>query len=80
MNYRVTLTKTAVKERSRLVPPNREWVDHVLLELGKDPRPSGVKRLSGSIQDWRVRVGDYRILYEVDDEAQIITVWREAYR
>ncbi len=44
------------------------------------PRPPGAKKLVGRQLDWRIRVGNYRILYEVDDEASIITVWRIAHR
>ena len=74
MSYWVTLTATAVKERKRIDPVIRKRIDHALRSLQSEPRPSGVKKLSGQYQDWRVRVGDYRILYEIDDEQQLITV------
>ena len=68
MSYWVTLTATAVKERKRIDPVIRKRIDQALRSLQSEPRPSGVKKLSGQYQDWRVRVGDYRILYEIDDE------------
>lgn len=74
MSYWVTLTATAVKERKRIDPVIRKRIDQALRSLQSEPRPSGVKKLSGQYQDWRVRVGDYRILYEIDDEQQLITV------
>lgn len=74
MSYWVTLTATAVKERKRINPVIRKRIDQALRSLQSEPRPSGVKKLSGQYQDWRVRVGDYRILYEIDDEQQLITV------
>ena len=80
MSYRVTLTATAVKERRRIDVTVRQRIDQTLRSLQSDPRPSGVKKLSGQYQDWRVRVGDYRILYEIDDDQQKITVWRIAHR
>jgi mRNA interferase RelE/StbE len=76
----VTLAATAVKERQRIDSVVRKRIDQTLQGLLSEPRPSGVKKLSGKYQDWRVRVGDYRILYEIDDDQQLITVWRIAHR
>jgi mRNA interferase RelE/StbE len=80
MSYRVTLTATAAKERKRIDSTVRQRTDQALRGLRTEPRPSGVKNLSGKHQDWRVRVGDYRILYEIDDEQKLVTVWRIAHR
>ncbi len=80
MSYQVTLTATAVKERKRIESVVRQRIDQALLSLQTESRPPGVKKLSGKYQDWRVRVGDYRILYEIDDDHQLITVWRIAHR
>jgi mRNA interferase RelE/StbE len=74
------MTATAVKERKRLDATSRKRVDAALKGLLENPRPSGAKKLSGSQHDWRIRVGDYRILYEVDDEGRLITIWRIAHR
>lgn len=54
-------------------------------DLGQNPRPVGCRKLVGGERDWRVRVGDYRILYEIDDTRKIVHVLhvkhrREAYR
>jgi mRNA interferase RelE/StbE len=80
MAYRVVITPTAVKERKRLDAETRQRIDAALRGLYENARPSGAKKLSGNKQDWRVRVGDYRILYEVDDAGNLITVWRIAHR
>lgn len=74
------MTATAVKERKRLDTTSRKRVDATLQSLLENPRPQGAKKLAGSRQDWRVRVGDYRILYEVDDGGRLVTVWRIAHR
>jgi mRNA interferase RelE/StbE len=56
-------------------------VNERILSLGKDPRPHGVRKLSGALEGWRIRVGDYRILYQIDDEAQTVTIVRaKVYR
>jgi mRNA interferase RelE/StbE len=80
VSYRVTLTVAAVKERGRLDSAVRGRVDEMLKGLRDEPRPAGVKKLAGSKLDWRVRIGDYRILYEIDDTEQLVTVWRIAHR
>lgn len=53
----------------------------LILALVNEPRPRGVKKLvGGGGNDWRVRVGEYRVVYEIDDRAQRITVMRVAHR
>lgn len=52
-----------------------------ILALAQEPRPAGCKKLVGAGgNDWRVRVGEYRIVYEIDDKAQAVTVMRVAHR
>jgi len=48
--------------------------------LGTDPRPNGCKKLSGGRDEWRIRVGDYRVIYTVDDDKKIVKVTRIAHR
>lgn len=80
MTHRLVLTATAVKERERLDDTVRERIDRAIRSLAETPRPSGVKKLAGSQRDWRIRVGDYRVLYEIDDQQEVITIWRIAHR
>jgi mRNA interferase RelE/StbE len=80
MTWRVVLTPTAIRERARLEPPDRRRVDAVLVTLREEARPPGARKLAGRRNDWRVRVGDHRVLYEVDDRGRLVTVWRIAHR
>ncbi|MBI4769094.1 MAG: type II toxin-antitoxin system RelE/ParE family toxin [Chloroflexi bacterium] len=80
MSYRVRLTATAEKQRKRLPADIRARLDRVIEALKADPRPPGVAKLAGSQHDWRTRTGDYRILYEIDNDNNLITVWRIAHR
>ena len=53
--------------------------------LANNPRPSGSKKLTGSKHDWRIRVGDYRVIYEISDKEKLIRVMgvrhrKEVYR
>ena len=80
MSYRIVITATAIKERKRLDIENRQRIDTALKHLAEAARPPGTKKLAGSQNDWRIRVGNYRILYEIDERNDMITVWRIAHR
>lgn len=84
MTYHVVLRPSAEKELARLPQNAYELTAKKLLALQENPRPVGVKKLAGR-DGYRVRVGDYRILYAIDDGAHCVTVLairhrREAYR
>jgi mRNA interferase RelE/StbE len=70
-NSQKSLDKIQIQERSRIIS--------VLVELEQDPRPTGVEKIQGS-ELWRVREGDYRIVYFIDDNKKIITVVRIGHR
>jgi mRNA interferase RelE/StbE len=78
--YGVLLSGAAERDRRKLSPEIRSRITQALLALERDPRPPGVGRLSGTDNGWRIRAGDYRILFEVDDEAQTVLVLRIAHR
>ena len=84
MRYRVILPKSVQKELDRLPDDVVKRILARLVELGNDPRPSDVKKLKGR-SAWRIRVSDYRVIYEIHDrelEVLVITVGhrREIYR
>ena len=54
-----------------------EWI--AILALADDPGPPGYVKLKGR-EDWRIRVGDYRIVYGIDDEQRIVEVLNVAHR
>jgi mRNA interferase RelE/StbE len=70
----------AERERGTVPPDLRRRINETLLELEENPRTSGTVKLSGHQKRWRIRVGDYRILYEVDDAARQVLVLRIAHR
>ena len=51
-----------------------------IIGLVGQPRPAGAVKLAGGGSDWRVRIGDYRIVYEIDDKAETVTVYRVGHR
>jgi mRNA interferase RelE/StbE len=54
--------------------PAYELIEQRLLALVTNPRPAGCKKLKGGEIGWRIRVGAYRILYEIDDARAVVTV------
>lgn len=54
--------------------------EEIILGLYDEPRPHNSKKLSGGGSRWRIRTGDYRILYEIDDESRLVKVYRVAHR
>ena len=83
--YEVYLERRAEKDLRRLPKEEFRKVISVIKSLAENPRPPGCRKITGSERDWRVRVGKYRILYEIDDDAKAVRVMRvrhrrEAYR
>ena len=79
--YQVLFSKVAAKELRRL--PN-EIIERVITkakELENEPRPPGCKKLVGEKEDlWRIRIGDYRIIYSIDDTIYIVDIRRIGHR
>lgn len=67
--YEILLAKPAERDLRRLPPEIFDRILPRLRELAGEPKPHECRKLSGSERDYRIRVGDYRILYEVVDEA-----------
>ena len=79
-SYRVALTASAVKELHGLPSTVVGRIVPRLEHLAASPRPPGCKKLKGGDREWRIRVGDYRIVYEIDDSAKTVDVTRIAHR
>ncbi len=79
MPYQLRITRSAAKELRKLPPEAQQRIRQAVRKLADDPRPSKCKKLQGR-DDYRVTVGDYRVIYEVDDDAEVVTVWRVGHR
>jgi mRNA interferase RelE/StbE len=82
--YTIQITDAAAKQLKKLDGQIRKRLVVKIEELKGDPRPSGVKKLEGQ-ERYRVRVGDYRIVYEIHDRQLVVIVVRigdrkEVYR
>lgn len=85
MTYGVTLSPTAARQLRKLDAPVRRRIQAALELLAEEPRPPAATRLVGGAGEWRVRTGDYRIVYEIEDGRLLILVLsvghrREVYR
>jgi len=78
--YRLFIKRSAEQDLRRLPDSVFDRINARILALQQDPRPSGVLKLSGGLEGWRIRVGDYRILYQIDDGAQTVTIVRVKHR
>ena len=72
--YRIIFARTARKEIESLEAKVVRRVVSKIQELAVEPRPPGCRKIAGSGDSWRIRVGDYRIIYRIDDQAPLIHV------
>ena len=77
--YRIELRPAAARSLHRLDPQARSRVQGAIALLAQDPRPPGARALQGR-PGLRVRVGDYRIIYTVEDDALVVVVVRLGHR
>ena len=73
MIYSILIMRGAQKELSGLPKTAYERAKDAIRRLADDPRPRGSRKLSGR-DGWRIRVGDYRVIYEIDDKNKSLTV------
>lgn len=73
--YRVDISKRAAKEIRSLPTPVVPRVHAAIVALSTEPRPPGCKKLVDSRESlWRIRIGDYRVVYTVDDHIRVVEV------
>ncbi|AFL76410.1 type II toxin-antitoxin system RelE family toxin [Thiocystis violascens] len=80
MAYSVTFTKASKRQFDKLPRPVQQRLGAVIEQLTRDPRPAGVVKLSGEDGLYRVRGGDYRAVYQIQDERLLILVVKVGHR
>ena len=80
LKYSLEIRQSAQKELDALDDSLFARIDRKILELADNPRPAGCKKLKGYKDQWRVRVGDWRVVYIIDDAAKLISITRIAHR
>jgi mRNA interferase RelE/StbE len=78
--YRVEYERTAAKELARLPRQAAARVVEAIELLAENPRPPGFSKIVGTANGYRIRVGDYRVLYAIEDAVLVIVVVRIAKR
>jgi mRNA interferase RelE/StbE len=78
--YRLLIKRSAERDLRRLPRPLFQRISRHILALGDDPRPAGARKLKGALEGWRIRIGDYRVVYQIDDGTQRVTVVRIRHR
>lgn len=78
--YAVSFRRSAEKDLRRLDAATQQRVLRVTTSLARVPRPAGCRKLRGSDNAFRIRVGDYRIIYTVDDEVLVVAIERVRHR
>ncbi len=80
MAYQILFAPRALRDLEALSVRDRERVAKRIDRLSKDPRPAGVRKLEGADDIYRLRVGDYRVLYIVEDRVITVSIIRVGHR
>jgi mRNA interferase RelE/StbE len=83
--YEIYLERAAEKDLKKLSLNVFQRIIAQIKSLGENPRPQGCRKIIGTKQSWRIRSGDYRIIYEIDEKLRRVNILRvrirrEAYR
>ncbi|MBD0387461.1 MAG: type II toxin-antitoxin system RelE/ParE family toxin [Nostoc sp. C3-bin3] len=80
MSYEVKFSRGAKKQFRKLPIDIQQRIQTKINDLAIEPRPNGVKKLQGDENSYRIRVGDYRVVYEINDDVLIVTVIKIGHR
>ena len=80
MTYQVALAPAAARQLRKFDPQVRRRVQAAIELLATEPRPPAATRLVGGAGEWRVRTGDYRIVYEIEEERLLVLVLSAGHR
>ena len=78
--YAVTFTSSARKELERLGQPMSDRVFRRIARLASNRRPAGSRKLKGATDVWRIRAGDYRVLYTINDSLRSVDIGAVRHR
>ena len=78
--YEIFIERNAEKELDKLESGTFDTITNSISNLAEEPRPSGCRKLQGSTNEWRIREGDYRIIYEINDKDKTINILKVRHR
>ncbi len=79
MSYRIFILKKAQKELAKITGKDFDRIKEIILKLADNPRPQGCRKLIGR-EGWRIRSGNYRIIYEIDDKEKAVVILHIGHR
>lgn len=80
MSYRIAISSAAARQLRKLDAQARRRIQAAIDLLSENPRPAGAKKLVGGGGEWRVRTGNYRIIYELNDDVLLVLVLAVGHR
>ncbi|MBG1262684.1 type II toxin-antitoxin system RelE family toxin [Nostoc commune] len=80
MSYAIVISKSVQKQIDNLPNDVIERVIEKIQNLASEPRPDGIVKLKGSDNEYRIRIGDYRVRYEINDESQLVQILQCKHR
>ncbi|MEH2366220.1 MULTISPECIES: type II toxin-antitoxin system RelE family toxin [unclassified Nostoc] len=80
MSYKVEILKGALKQLKKLSPELQERIQVKIDDLAIEPRPNGVKKLKGKENAYRIRLGEYRVIYDIFDDILVVNVVEVGHR
>ncbi|HLY33156.1 MAG TPA: type II toxin-antitoxin system RelE/ParE family toxin [Jatrophihabitantaceae bacterium] len=80
MTYQIQVAPAALRQVRKLDVTARRRVQAAIELLAIEPRPAGAKKLAGGTGEWRVRTGDYRVVYEIHDRVLVVLVVAVGHR
>jgi mRNA interferase RelE/StbE len=80
MRYAIEFTASALRELRALDRPSQRRLSAKIEELRDDPFPPGVRKFQGEADHWRIRVGDYRVIYRIEKQRVVIVIVRVRHR
>ncbi|MHC0062133.1 type II toxin-antitoxin system RelE family toxin [Nostoc sp. UIC 10890] len=80
MSYKVEILKGALKQLKKLSPELQERILVKIDDLAIEPRPNGVKKLKGKENAYRIRLGEYRVIYDIFDDILVVNVVEVGHR
>ena len=78
--YEVLLERRAERDLKKLSQETFYRIIPQIKGLSENPKPAGCRKITGSKNDWRIRIGDYRIIYEIDEKERTVKVMRIRHR
>ncbi|AVH69580.1 MAG: type II toxin-antitoxin system RelE/ParE family toxin [Nostoc sp.] len=80
MSYKVEILRGALKQLKKIPSELQERIQIKIDDLATEPRPNGVKKLKGKENAYRIRVGDYRLIYDIFDDLLVVNVVEVGHR